>query len=424
VSDYEHSKNPTKCAKCGACTVVCPVYRVSGDEAVSPRGRLHLLASLTSLKKSARGVEILSKCLLCGACYQACPRSINIPEIVIRARESGRLVRGLGDFKKFIGQRALSAPGALTVVRESARLLDAILPAESGLRLRLIPLLGEREGSSKGVAVTLKVSSSNTTPRIAYFMGCLANHLQPEIALASIHLLQGLAGYTTTTPKEQRCCGMASGAAGDRPTAIKLAQENIRAFSAPPFADLKIFTSCATCCSRLRNYPSLFIDDPKWHKRAQDFSSRVVEFSTFLQTTANLRSPKRHPKKAQARLRVIYHDPCHLRFPCDNSPPIISEPRALIASLPGIELIEPPQGPRCCGQGGLFNIAHPATSQKLADSFISPFLQMHPDIITTTCSGCLTQIRQALIRHQSTVKAVHLARLVEQSLVSLPSPTP
>ena len=71
------------CAKCGACTPVCPVYRASGNEIYSARGKQHLAQVFDGAQASPVFEDIYSKCLLCGACSMVCPRKIDIAEEVI-----------------------------------------------------------------------------------------------------------------------------------------------------------------------------------------------------------------------------------------------------------------------------------------------------------------------------------------------------
>ena len=79
--------DPLQCAKCGACTVVCPVFQAGGRESLSARGRLHLLARLDPAQASAAYAEILTQCLLCGACRAVCSRGLDPPARFIAARE-------------------------------------------------------------------------------------------------------------------------------------------------------------------------------------------------------------------------------------------------------------------------------------------------------------------------------------------------
>ena len=407
-----------KCAKCGACTSVCPVYQITGHESLTARGRIHLLAKLTSKKQSSHFSEIFSKCLLCGACYQACPRNIDTPALIIQAREEYSSSINLGSFQKLLIQKSLSRPALLPVLKAGGHLLAGFLPKDSGLRLKLALFETTTLPPNRSFIESLQLKNDplSNSNKVAYFTGCLANYLQQNIAEASVTCLKKLCNTLTIAPKEQTCCGMAATAAGAREDAISLAKKNIAVFQKPPYLDLPIFTSCATCYAQLKSYPDLLAAEPAWHTRAKDFASLVYEFSTYLLSHVDQAViPKIRGTK---QINVFYHDPCHLRFPKHNEAKVISEPRKLLSMFPKITVKELPNGPHCCGQGGLFHISHPETSNQICGKLLSDCDAPNVQIVATTCSGCLMQIHEGLARIKSETKAIHLASLLNEYLKS------
>src|SRR5881409_657041 len=86
------------CISCGLCLNDCPTYRVLGDEADSPRGRIQLIRELVgdSTVEGGRGpleppggtvVRHLEACLVCRACETACPSGVPFGRIMEGARE-------------------------------------------------------------------------------------------------------------------------------------------------------------------------------------------------------------------------------------------------------------------------------------------------------------------------------------------------
>ncbi|NOX24876.1 MAG: (Fe-S)-binding protein [Deltaproteobacteria bacterium] len=297
------------CAKCGACSAVCPVYRVTGRESLTARGRLHLLERLTRPLHSQTFEEIFSKCLLCGACAAACPRGIDITTLTIRTRRGIRPRPGITFLKKWLTRQALARPALLQIAGRALGQIDKasrLLPVNSGLRLRIpeIPELTPGRGYISGQR------KPAAPPQALYFTGCLANYLSPAIARASSRLMQRLSGRELYAPPQQGCCGIAALSAGDLEQAVKLARQNIRACGSAKWRTLPIFTSCASCYAQLKYYPRLLANDKKWAGRADDFAARVQEFSSYLLEHG---SQAQRPPEA-GRQRVVYHDPCHLRF--------------------------------------------------------------------------------------------------------------
>ncbi len=361
-------KNAVHCAQCGACGPVCPVFRVNGRESCTARGKMHLLAlGLEAVE------DIFSHCLLCGACEQVCPRDLPITRLVAEARSG---------FSRIYGPHGLSK-AALTAALGRPALLETL--SQIGLRFHL-PFIEERH---------LPQEENNCPTEGSFFLGCFARHLQPSVARATRSLLKHC-GLTAASPEEQHCCGLAAFSAGYTAEAQRLAQKNIHAFAEQTGW---ILTSCASCAAALRSYPNFFPPDDPWHALAVDFAARVQELTSFFQGRL---------QGSGTGQGVFYHDPCHLRFLPEGQ----TAPRRLLHDF-GYTVLEPEDGPRCCGQGGLFHIACPESSAAIFARCYEQALAQAPYCITSTCSGCLLQYQNHI---QKKAKVVHLAVLLEEGL--------
>ncbi|SHO47251.1 (Fe-S)-binding protein [Desulfopila aestuarii] len=397
-----------RCAKCGACTVVCPVYKASGGkECYSGRGKKHLLEVMGEGTPSPIFEDIFSKCLLCGSCVTACPRGVDIPEEVRRARSDFSTFYGEHGYLKFLARKVLLHPELLSVVRTFGRsfapLLEKRLPAESGLRLQMAifdhePIVTKDDHRQSAVAET-------SLKTLVYFPGCSATHLYPETINACRQLLRH-AGYELVIPEGLGCCGLAIDAAGDGERSRALARKNILALER---YDGPIMVSCGSCYAHLQRYHEVLAGDPAWQDRVEYVCGRLVEMSQLLDQCLpqDLVSEETTGKSC----RVFYHDPCHLRHGLN----ITREPRNLLRRVPSIELLELPDGPQCCGHGGLFHLGAPELSAKIRDDLAEKVLAMAPDIITSSCSGCLMQWKTALAAAGKTIPVLHLAELLLQA---------
>ena len=409
------------CVKCGTCNAVCPVYLATGNEIHTPRGKQHLRAGLDKDAVSAHYADIFSKCLLCGACLEVCPRGLDTPELVMEVRAELPRLTGLS-FLKYVSRKALVHPSllsGLTRISTAANvMLGEWLPADSGLRLRLqgfdrktlkLPATGYIEKIKTGLPHEEKRLEGRADPGMSFFAGCLANHLQPEIAEATQLLLAKATGSQADVPLAQTCCGMAAQAAGRIEEARDLAQKNIMAFEAN---DFPILTSCSSCYYQLMSYPELMGDDQEWRERAARFTGRLQEFSTFFLGKFTGGTATFIPGASLSGEKVFYHDPCHLRFKLQ----ITREPRELINLLPGIELLELPNGPQCCGQGGLFQVAHPELARKVRDKLLDTYKGLGTQTVLTACSGCLLQWQLGLASVDKGGRAEHLALFIARHL--------
>ena len=77
-----------QCVMCGLCLPHCPTYRISLDEAESPRGRIALARSLASgrIAPGPTALSHLDQCLTCLSCENVCPSEVRYGEIITRTR--------------------------------------------------------------------------------------------------------------------------------------------------------------------------------------------------------------------------------------------------------------------------------------------------------------------------------------------------
>lgn len=392
------------CAKCGACSAVCPVYRVTGQESDTARGKLHLLNTLAGSPPSPALAEILSRCLLCGACRQACPQGIDLPAMVAAARGDLPRLTGAGSFSKWLATGCLGHPALLAgvagLLKASGPLLRQ-LPADSGLRLKL-GLFTETPAATRepeGPPEPAPVQAS-APGDISIFTGCLARHLRPEISRSAGVLLVAAGQSAPRLPAGQSCCGLAAYSAGEPEEARRLARRNLEAFAETTGP---ITTPCASCYSHLLSYPALLADDPEFHPLAVLFAARLRELSALLAAAPPKATTPRRAGIATT-IRVFYHDPCHLRFKAG----LREAPRQLLRASPGVELVELPDGPRCCGLGGTFNLGHPDLSHRIGASLVAEIAALTPDLVVTSCSGCLLQLHGELARLGAEIRVTSL----------------
>ena len=406
MGDTNSIKAEKRCAKCGACTPVCPVFRASGNEIYSARGKQHLAEVFEDQRPGPVFEDIYSKCLLCGACSQVCPQHIDISEEVIEARSGFSGLYGEHGYQKYLARKALSRPELLGAARvlgkTAADLLFRRLPPASGLRLRLALFAQTPSPSELSDSPLKREKNTATGGQIIYFPGCAAQYLYPDI-IDTISTLLERYDCQPAIPEGLGCCGLATLASGKKDESRRMAEKNIKALE---LSDGPILVSCASCYAHLASYGELLADDPAWQTRAKMISERVIEISVFVE--ALIRDEKIAVDEPKEPLKVFYHDPCHLR----NETGITEEPRKVLTSLPGIDLLAIPDGHECCGQGGLFHVGAPELSAKIRDNLAQKIIDLEPDLITTTCSGCLMQLKSGMAAMEKQIPVLHLSALV------------
>ena len=77
------------CIHCGLCLNACPTYRLTGNEAKSPRGRIHLMRAEAEgrIPADASFEESMDSCLVCLGCESACPAGVEFEAMMELCRD-------------------------------------------------------------------------------------------------------------------------------------------------------------------------------------------------------------------------------------------------------------------------------------------------------------------------------------------------
>lgn len=240
-------------------------------------------------------------------------------------------------------------------------------------------------------------------PRVGLFVTCLVDLMRPSVGLAAAQLIEN-AGCTVVVPRSQTCCGQPAYNAGDSDTARDLALQTVKSFDDCDF----VVAPSGSCAAMLRvHYPALFKGRGDIEFEMKAFAERVHELTAFLVNV-------RHATASDARFegRVVHHDACSgLR-----ELGIRNEPRRLLASVEGLELVEAPEVAPCCGFGGLFSVKYPAISAAIADRKIEDLKAPAPDLVTGGDLGCLMNIAGRLRRTGSALPVRHVAEVLTGAL--------
>lgn len=353
----EYREEILKCTKCGFCRAVCPVFGITLRPAYNTKGKMLILKAVLdgSVEFDEELAEPFYICTACQACAINCPSNIKGNEIVEAAR------RELYD-KGF-------TPEQLLAVRDNVSKSGNVFASEKEERIDIYPS-DLREKAKKGA---LKDKAETLL-----FMGCLPSYLDMKTVPSFIKAMDAGKVVYTTLGTEESCCGFPIYLMGSdqfKPQAEKLI-EKIATKGAH-----ELVTPCAGCYKTFKKlYPEAGLDIglEVYH---------TVQYIDKLIVDGKLNFIKELPKK------ITYHDPCDLGRACK----IFEEPRNILKSIPGIELVEMERNrldARCCGGGGGMTGFNPDLSVKMAAERVKDALAVGAEIIVSGCPACKDNLRK------------------------------
>ena len=397
-----------KCVHCGLCSQSCPTYLETGLETESPRGRLYLMRARAEGRIEATGnfLSHIELCLLCRNCEAVCPSGVPYGRIMQAERASV-----LAGRKQPIGERLLRWLVFQYLLREPRRLrpLASLLRfyQRSGLQRVVRVLLPDKLKQMDGMLPPLSTNFFGDTPTgtagsrtVALFGGCVMPYLYGDVNAATARVL-ARNGYEVQVVPGATCCGSLHEHSGELETARELARRNIQALERAE----TVVINAAGCGATLKEYGELLRDDPEYAERAEAFSRKVYDVSEFL-AKAEIEPPKGH-----LPIKVPYQDSCHLA----HAQRITRQPRAILQSIPGLELVEMHTPDQCCGSAGVYNITKAEFSQRLLETKMEDVASTGAEVIATANPGCMLQLSLGLQRSGLPGRVVHVVELLDEA---------
>ncbi|WP_448381930.1 heterodisulfide reductase-related iron-sulfur binding cluster [Desulfosoma sp.] len=365
--------------------------------------------------------DLTERCTLCGLC--PCPdvRANMIRAKADRVQDEGLEpgARALSDLQTFgrLGRRAPGLVNALLSTPMARRFLAKVFDVHP--ERSLPPLAAEdffRWAARRGL--DRKPTPREGTRRVAYFTGCTAAYLFPEVARAVATVL-GQAGVALYVPPQQ-CCGMPTVVEGDMARSLRRIRANMAVLTGLAAEGLDIVCSCPTCGYFLKvtlkenaclstgcmeagahagpspsNYGASSLADDAFAaldpKERILLSQRVFDVGEYL---ARLRAEGRfRPAFRPLSGRWVYYAPCHQREQGIGTPYL-----GMLQNIPGLNLEPVGSSTDCCGMGGSlgYKKAFHAASLQLGASLMEKIRKAAPEAIVTDCLSCRLQFRFVL----------------------------
>lgn len=337
----------TLCYQCGKCDTVCPWNRVRKFfiRTLVHQGQLGLVPFES---------EDLWLCTTCRNCVQQCPRGVKIIDVMRAMR------------------RILVPDG---VVPASIPNLRSVMTSIASVGN---PFRQEKDRAEWAEPLSVKAFTEGT--EFLYFPCCYPSY-EPrlkKVAHATAGLLQKAGVDFGLLGSKENCCGESVRAAGNEDLFKRLARENIKTFI--DHGVKKILASSPHCYHTFKNdYTEFKTNFEVLH---------ITQYLFELIQRGRLEITKEYKKK------VTYHDPCYL----GRHNGIYEEPREILRSIPGLQLIEMPDSKEnslCCGMGGGRIWMETAKGERFSDIRLQQALAIGAEVLVTACPYCITQFEDS-----------------------------
>jgi len=353
----------------------------------------------------------LARCLDCRACEKVCPSYVSYGLTLDSARA---LIEAAREPSASPAARSVSILQWLVEKPGRVRILGKILRLYrlSGLQWllrtsRLLKLFGfaELEANLTSLptpkaAAEIYPTQSKSKGKVTIFTGCLTQITDQQTLISAIRLLNRL-GYEVHVPPDQGCCGALHLHSGLPEKTAELMDQNIKALTGDTGP---ILCAASGCTATLSEYAKYRESD----KSAERFSSRVTDLNQFLAGLAWSSDIAFRPLNK----RIAVHDPCTLTNVLRQE----DKPYALLARIPGAEIIPLPDNSLCCGAAGTYHLTQTRIARQLRAPKIDHLRRLAPDILVTSNSGCAMYLAAGIHEAGLAIEVMHPVVLLERQI--------
>ena len=336
------------CFQCGLCDTVCPWNRV------------RQFSIRTIIREATFGLteidgEDIWRCTTCGRCPERCPRGVKQIEVGISLRKVA------SEYQIF--------PASV----RSARSARASIISEGN------PLQGDRKKRADW-AMDLPVKMFKEGMDMLYFVGCYFSYdpRMKKVASATADLLNKAGVDFGILGALENCCGESIRKIGSERVFKHLAKENIKTFIDNGVK--RILVSSPHCYHTFKNeYPEFLVNFEIVH---------ISQFLFELIIEGRLELANEYGRK------VTYHDPCYM----GRHNGIYDEPREVLKSVPGLELIEMADSRKnslCCGGGGGRIWMDTPKEERFSDLRLKQVKEVGADVLATSCPYCISNFEES-----------------------------
>lgn len=247
--------------------------------------------------------------------------------------------------------------------------------------------------------------------RVGLFVPCYVDQFYPQVGLATLEILERIAGVEVDFPDQQTCCGQPMANTGCLDDTAPLAEKFVSIF-----ADFDhVVSPSGSCVSMVRNhYKGFFHNDARFDR----LKTRVWELCEFLVEVVGVDNlgPNQFPNRFDHRVGL--HSSCHglrelrLGSCTERQDAPFNKVRAVLEKVPGVELVELERSDECCGFGGTFAVAEEGVSVLMGMDRIDDHMRSGAEVMAATDASCLMHMEGLLRRRKLPLRTMHVAEIL------------
>ncbi len=349
---------------------LCPPYQYYHFVSHSPKGRSWLAAALwykdTPITEDL--VKVFYTCTTCALCDEVCYFK-KVP--IIRATREEFCNRGI------------ALPAAIEKRDDNIINKDNYFGGKNEVRANW----------ARGLNLP-------TRGDVLYFAGCFASYKYPEIARATVSILRAAGCEVAYLAEKETCCGSHLLMDGKVEAALSRITPLIESMK-----ESGAKTVVFSCAEGYRAFD-------EYRKELGAIPFEIIHVSQLFHKLIDAGKIKFNTNGTR---KITYHDPCALGRMMN----LYQAPRAVIQSIPGVELTEMVSNrrwARCCGSGyGLCAEAYPDYARSVGAQRLSEAKDA-ADILVTACPQCVDNLEAAARQHNLDVKIYDLPVLVAEAM--------
>lgn len=241
---------------------------------------------------------------------------------------------------------------------------------------------------------------------VALFVPCYIDQLFPDVAIASLELLERL-GVDVTYPEGQTCCGQPMANTGCDAETEPVAKRFVSLFADHDH----IVCPSGSCVSMVRNhYGSYFSEDDSNFRHVRSNTYELCEYLHDVIGVTKLDVKFPH--------RVSLHQSCHglrelrLGQSSESMTPRENKIRKLLNLVDGIQWVEPDRPDDCCGFGGTFAVNEPDVSAEMGRARIADHSGKGSEVLASADMSCLMHLQGLIRREGSPIEVMHVAQIL------------